>query len=177
MMHRPNTFIYTDDEWNFDAVFCGHDHYNNFSIDYKGIRLTYGMSVDYLAYPGIYKEGTQRGCTIITFSPDGKTVYGITFNGISGLYAYDLTTGAEKWRYIPETNGGSYNPGTVNPVTGEKIYQIVTIAEYKYLEWKGQKHVFELHKVLNKDLYNQKMMALYKKNGYSMFGACLPNRV
>ena len=43
----------------------------------------------------------------------------------------------------------------VNPVTGEKIYQIVTIAEYKYLEWKGQKHVFELHKVLNKDLYNQ----------------------
>jgi len=26
----------------------------------------------------------------------------------------------------------------------------------------------------NKDLYNQKMMNLYKKNGYSMFGACLP---
>lgn len=53
------------------AVFCGHDHYNNFSIDYKGIRLTYGMSVDYLAYPGIYKLGSQRGCTIINFAPDG----------------------------------------------------------------------------------------------------------
>lgn len=26
----------------------------------------------------------------------------------------------------------------------------------------------------NKDLYNQKMMALYKKNGYSAFSACLP---
>ncbi len=26
----------------------------------------------------------------------------------------------------------------------------------------------------NKQLYNQKMMALYKKNGYSMWGACLP---
>ena len=26
----------------------------------------------------------------------------------------------------------------------------------------------------NKDLYNQKMMKLYKDNGYSMFGACLP---
>ncbi len=26
----------------------------------------------------------------------------------------------------------------------------------------------------NKDLYNQKMMALYKKNGYSMWGSCLP---
>ena len=54
------------------AVFCGHDHYNNFSIEYKGIRLTYGMSVDYLAYPGIYKKGSQRGCTAITFSPDGS---------------------------------------------------------------------------------------------------------
>lgn len=53
------------------AVFCGHDHYNNFSIEYKGIRLTYGMSVDYLAYPGIYQKGSQRGCTMITFTPDG----------------------------------------------------------------------------------------------------------
>ena len=53
------------------AVFCGHDHYNNFSLDYKGIRLTYGMSVDYLAYPGIYKNGSQRGCTVLTFAPDG----------------------------------------------------------------------------------------------------------
>ena len=26
----------------------------------------------------------------------------------------------------------------------------------------------------NKELYSQKMMALYKKNGYSMFGSCLP---
>lgn len=54
------------------AVFCGHDHENNFSIEYKGIRLTYGMSVDYLAYPGIYKRGSQRGCTVISFSPDGS---------------------------------------------------------------------------------------------------------
>ena len=54
------------------AVFCGHDHENNFSVEYKGIRLTYGMSVDYLAYPGIYKIGSQRGCTPIIFSPDGR---------------------------------------------------------------------------------------------------------
>ncbi|MBR4450788.1 MAG: metallophosphoesterase [Clostridia bacterium] len=53
------------------AVFCGHDHKNNFSVMYKGIQLTYGMSVDYLAYPGIYKLGSQRGCTIINIRPDG----------------------------------------------------------------------------------------------------------
>lgn len=54
------------------GIFCGHDHENNFSLDYKGIRLTYGMSVDYLAYPGIYKMGSQRGCTVINFAPDGS---------------------------------------------------------------------------------------------------------
>lgn len=53
------------------GIFCGHDHYNNFSIEYKGIRLTYGMSIDYLAYPGIYKEHAQRGCTVITVRADG----------------------------------------------------------------------------------------------------------
>lgn len=25
-MHRPNTFIYTQDKWDIDAVFCGHTH-------------------------------------------------------------------------------------------------------------------------------------------------------
>lgn len=54
------------------GIFCGHDHDNNFSIYYKGIRMTYGYSVDYLAYVGIYKRGAQRGCTIITVSPDGS---------------------------------------------------------------------------------------------------------
>ena len=54
------------------AIFCGHDHYNDFSLEYKGVRLTYGKSIDYLAYPGIYKVGAQRGCTVITFAPDGS---------------------------------------------------------------------------------------------------------
>ncbi|MDO5522385.1 MAG: metallophosphoesterase family protein, partial [bacterium] len=33
------------------AMFCGHDHYNNQSLEYKGIRLSYGYSIDYLAMP------------------------------------------------------------------------------------------------------------------------------
>ncbi len=53
------------------GIFCGHDHLNNFSIEYKGIRLTYGFSIDYLAYSGISKLGSQRGCTMITVKPDG----------------------------------------------------------------------------------------------------------
>ena len=54
-----------------DTVFCGHDHLNNFSVNYKGVDLTYGYSVDYLAYIGIYKLGSQRGCTVINIAPDG----------------------------------------------------------------------------------------------------------
>ncbi len=65
------------------GIFCGHDHLNNFSMDYKGVRLTYGYSVDYLAYAGIYKQGAQRGCTIITIRPDG------TFDCESSNYYQD----------------------------------------------------------------------------------------
>lgn len=60
------------------GIFCGHDHYNNFSVNYtpqgaeRSIRLTYGMSVDYLAYVGIYKEHSQRGCTRILVGADAS---------------------------------------------------------------------------------------------------------
>jgi hypothetical protein len=54
------------------AVFCGHDHYNNMSLEYRGIRLTYGMSIDYLAMPGIEKDTAQRGAELITLHPDGS---------------------------------------------------------------------------------------------------------
>ena len=54
------------------AVFCGHDHYNNMSLEYKGIRLTYGMSIDYLAMPGIEKDTKQRGAELITLHRDSS---------------------------------------------------------------------------------------------------------
>lgn len=54
------------------AMFCGHDHYNNLSVEYKGIRLTYGMSIDYLAMPGIDEDTAQRGGTLITLYPDSE---------------------------------------------------------------------------------------------------------
>lgn len=60
------------------AVFCGHDHLNDFSITYKGIRLTYGKSIDYLAYfitqPGFTKKTFQRGGTIIEIDCNGELI-------------------------------------------------------------------------------------------------------
>lgn len=54
------------------GFFCGHDHYNNMSLEYKGIRLTYGMSIDYLVMPGIAKDTKQRGATLITSHADSS---------------------------------------------------------------------------------------------------------
>lgn len=74
-VHEDNLFETMQELGSTKGVFFGHDHYNHFSFDYKGIRLTYGMSVDYLAYPGIYKLGGQRGCTPIIIHPDGTFDY------------------------------------------------------------------------------------------------------
>ena len=71
-MHDDNMFETIEELGSTQAVFCGHDHYNNFSVRYKGVELVYGNSIDYLAYMGINKKGSQRGCTCITLSPDGS---------------------------------------------------------------------------------------------------------
>ena len=54
------------------GTFCGHDHYNNISLRYRGVRLTYGMSIDYLAMPGISRDTAQRGAELITLLEDGS---------------------------------------------------------------------------------------------------------
>lgn len=71
-MHEDGFFEAMQEKGSTQGIFFGHDHKNNLSFEYKGIRMTYGMSVDYLAYPGIYKLGSQRGCTVITVEPDGS---------------------------------------------------------------------------------------------------------
>ena len=58
-----------------DSVFCGHDHLNNFSLNYKGINLNYSYSIDYLAYSGISELGSQRGCTVLNIDENGEAEY------------------------------------------------------------------------------------------------------
>lgn len=53
-------------------MFCGHDHLNTLSLIYKGIQMTYGMSIDYLGYKDIQKSYIQRGGTLITRKADGS---------------------------------------------------------------------------------------------------------
>ena len=54
------------------GMFFGHDHLNTLSLTYKGIRMTYGMSMDFLAYKGIKRRHGQRGGTLINLYPDGS---------------------------------------------------------------------------------------------------------
>lgn len=71
-LHPDNVFDTLQQVGSTRGTFCGHDHLNNLSVTYKGIRLTYGLSVDYLAYIGIKNYGAQRGFTRITVHPDGS---------------------------------------------------------------------------------------------------------
>jgi len=54
------------------GMFMGHDHLNTVSLTYQGIRMTYGMSIDYLAYVGISKKFTQRGGSLVEVYDDGS---------------------------------------------------------------------------------------------------------
>jgi hypothetical protein len=54
------------------GMFYGHDHLNNFVLEYKGIQMSYGYSIDYFAYADIDKWGYQRGCQMITCHSDGS---------------------------------------------------------------------------------------------------------
>ena len=68
----PSTLFDTAKELgSTKGFFCGHDHYNNMSLEYEGIRLTYGMSIDYLVMRGIAHKEEQRGGTIIDCRRDG----------------------------------------------------------------------------------------------------------
>ena len=71
-LHPDHVFDTLQQVGSTRGTFCGHDHLNNLSVTYKGIRLTYGLSVDYLAYIGIKNYGAQRGFTRITVRPDGS---------------------------------------------------------------------------------------------------------
>ena len=53
-----------------DSMLVGHDHKNNYSINYKGIRLTYGLKTGY----GCYYDMFVLGATTLTFNGSNVTV-------------------------------------------------------------------------------------------------------
>lgn len=115
----------------------------------KGKAKTWTLEVEIRQYVVFFNdwdmlgssyEGFKGSCPV--FSPDGKTVYDVTFNKKSVLYAFDVVTGNLKWKYVPEVNSASYNPLTVNPVTGDIYYgttssgQFYAVSSDGLLKWK-----------------------------------------
>ncbi len=52
------------------GIFCGHDHLNDFSVEYKDIRLTYGQSIDCILYAKNLSQ--HKGATLLTIDKTGK---------------------------------------------------------------------------------------------------------
>lgn len=89
------------------AIHTGHDHYNNATVEYKGIIFSCGYSIDYLAYMGVAKEGSQRGCNMITCKPDStltidKYNYYSDRYDLEGFTSEDVTMQFENVKYQVE---------------------------------------------------------------------------
>lgn len=85
---------------------------------------------------GTNYNGFKASCPV--FSPDGKTVYNITFNKLTALYAFDVATGTLKWSYVPATKGSSYNMLTVNPISGDIYFGTQTAGQFYAVTPDGQ---------------------------------------
>lgn len=81
-------------------------------------------------------NGFKGSCPV--FSPDGNTIYNITFEKLTQLVAFDLITGTMKWKYTPDALAGSYNPLTVNPVTGDIYFGTTSAGQFYAVSPEGQ---------------------------------------
>lgn len=52
------------------GLYCGHDHLNDFSITYKGVRFTYGQGIDCILYAKNLSE--HKGATLLKIHADGS---------------------------------------------------------------------------------------------------------
>ena len=59
-----------------DFIIAGHEHMNNFSINYHGVRLTYGMKTGDAAY---HEDGIDGG-TNIRFTKDDLEISHILYS-------------------------------------------------------------------------------------------------
>lgn len=107
------------------------------SANINGKVKEWSLEITVRDYAVKYNEWLQNGTsyngfkgTCPVFSPDGKTVYIITFSKKTCLYAFDIISGALNWVYEPASAAGSYNMLTVNPVSGDIYFGTTTAGQF-----------------------------------------------
>ena len=80
-------------------------------------------------------NGDGFKAAVPVLSPDGKTVYAITYNTNATVFAWDVLTGELKWKYA--TGQKSYNGVTVNPVNGDIYFGTTTKGYFTCLDSEG----------------------------------------
>lgn len=61
-----------------DTIICGHEHINNFIVDYRGVRFCYATKTG----KGCYYEAPLNGGTVITVDDNGETAL---FHQLAGI--------------------------------------------------------------------------------------------
>lgn len=89
------------------------------------VRDTYFSTTDYVAKSGDY-NGFKGQCP--AFSPDGKTVYAVTFRAPAGLYAYDIATSQKKWGCTAKASSAAYGCAPVVDPRSGVIYFGTSVA-------------------------------------------------
>lgn len=64
--YNPGMFTKIKEKGHSGYVFVGHDHVNNYSVQYQGIRLSYGMK----SSRQFYCDGDMIGGTVININTD-----------------------------------------------------------------------------------------------------------
>ena len=102
---------------------------SNIDVDIEmNVRDTYFDTSDYDVKSGDY-NGFKGQCP--AFSPDGKTVYAVTFRAPAGLYAYDMVTGKRKWGYVGKASSAAYGCApVVDPNSGVTYFGTAVAGEF-----------------------------------------------
>ncbi|MBR6634122.1 MAG: hypothetical protein IKL41_00670, partial [Clostridia bacterium] len=69
------------------AMFCGHDHVNDFCALYDGVYLVYNQTGGYETYTtgdnlGVPEKDWPQGVTVTDIAPDGEVKISQRFNSV-----------------------------------------------------------------------------------------------
>ncbi len=102
---------------------------SDISVDIElNVRDTYFCTDDFDVKSGDY-NGFKGQCPV--FSPDGKTVYAVTFRAPAGVYAYDIATSTRKWGFTGSASSAAYGCAPiVDPNSGVVYYGTSVAGEF-----------------------------------------------